>query len=209
MRRCVVFCAGEAGPLPPGFSIREDDLLIACDAGYRNAIRMGVIPHLLMGDFDSLDGALPDGIETVRFPVEKDDTDSMLALREGLRRGCRSFVLLFPLGGRLDHTIANIQTLAFLQEHGADGMLLGPDDTVRLLTGPASLSLPRREGMTLSVFAYGCEARGVTLTGMQYPLQDAVVTDSFPIGLGNHILSPEGGISLREGRLLVIESRIN
>lgn len=209
MKRCVVFCAGETGPLPAGVSITPEDFVIACDAGCQNARALGTVPHLLMGDFDSLTGALPEGIETLRFPVEKDDTDSMLALREGLRRGYRSFVLLFSLGGRLDHTVANLQALAFLQEQGAEGMLVGPNDTVRLLAAPQSLTLPRREGFTLSVFAYGGTAHGVTLTGMQYPLCEATVTTAFPIGLGNHILEPTGRIDLREGRLLVIESRIN
>ena len=183
-------------------------MVIACDAGYRSAREAGVLPHLLIGDFDSLGEQLPEGIETLRFPVEKDDTDGMLALREGLRRGFRRFVLFFALGGRLDHTIANLQALAFLQEHEAEGMLIGPNDTVRLLT-PGSLTLPRQDGFTLSIFAYGGEARGVTLTGMQYPLREATVTTAFPIGLGNHILAAEGRIDLRQGKLLVVESRIN
>ena len=208
MKRCIVFCAGEAGPLPSGFCIGPEELVIACDAGYRSAREAGVLPHLLIGEFDSLGEQLPEGIETLRFPVEKDDTDGMLALREGLRRGFRRFVLFFALGGRLDHTIANLQALAFLQEHEAEGMLIGPNDTVRLLT-PGSLTLPRQDGFTLSIFAYGGEARGVTLTGMQYPLREATVTTAFPIGLGNHILAEEGRIDLRQGKLLVVESRIN
>ncbi len=209
MGRCIVFCAGEAGPLPPDFTLATDDFVIACDAGLTHARALGIVPHLLMGDFDSLREALPADIETLRYPVEKDDTDSMLALREGLRRGYRRFVLLFSLGGRLDHTVANLQTLAFLREQGAQGMLVGPNDTVRLLEGPASLTLPRRTDFTLSVFAFNGDAKGVTLTGMQYPLQNATVTGSFPIGLGNHILEPIGKIELQQGCLLVITSRIN
>lgn len=204
--RCLVFCAGEDDGAP--VQVAPDDFIICCDAGYRAAQARGIVPHLLLGDFDSYRGALPAGVETMRFPVEKDDTDSMLALREGLRRGLRHFVLLFSLGGRLDHTVANLQTLAFLQQQGAMGELRGPRDTVRLLQA-GSIDIARREGYTLSIFAYGGTARGVTLQGMQYPLHEAEVHTTFPIGLGNHVLEPVGRVQVREGALLVIESRID
>lgn len=87
MKRCIVFCAGRRGLSRSGFCIGPEELVIACDAGYRSAREAGVLPHLLIGDFDSLGEQLPEGIETLRFPVEKDDTDGMLALREGLRPG--------------------------------------------------------------------------------------------------------------------------
>ncbi|MEG1774722.1 MAG: thiamine diphosphokinase, partial [Oscillospiraceae bacterium] len=109
MARCVIVCAGERGALE--FSSRPDDFVICCDEGLNAAKEIGLRPDLLLGDFDSIQTPLPQDILTMRFPVEKDDTDSMLAVREGLRRGCTEFVLLFSLGGRLDHTLANIQAL--------------------------------------------------------------------------------------------------
>lgn len=205
-RRCVIFCAGEREKT--AFRPDGDDFVICCDAGYSAAAELGITPDLIMGDFDSCHDPLPSGVEVMRFPVEKDDTDSMLAVREGLKRGFRDFVLLFSLGGRLDHTVANIQTLAFLRQHGADGLLVGPRDTVRLLEN-GSLTLGRDTGRTFSIFAFGGTARGVTLTGMQYPLDNAEVTENFPIGLGNHILEPQGSVTVADGRLLVIESEIN
>lgn len=205
-RRCIIFCAGEEGELP--FEITEQDFIICCDAGFEAAERKGVLPDLILGDFDSCHGKPPKGVEIMRYPVEKDDTDSMLALREGLRRGYRSFVLLFSLGGRLDHTIANLQTLAFLEENDAQGILIGPRDTVRLLKN-SEVEIHKREGYTLSIFAFRGTAYGVTLTGMQYPLQNATVTEAFPIGLGNHIVNPIGKISVSNGTLLVVESLIN
>lgn len=206
MKRCVIFCAGEEGPMD--FSFEPDDFYICCDAGLSAAQKLGVTPHLLVGDFDSLGCAPPCDLPVLRFPVEKDDTDSMLAVREGLRRGFRRFALLFSLGGRLDHTVANIQTLAFLLERRAEGILIGPSDTARLLHNGGT-AIARREGFTLSVFAFGGPAKGVTLTGVQYPLADAAVDTSFPIGVGNHIVAASAGVSVAEGTLLLIESRIN
>lgn len=204
-KRCVVICAGEQGDID--FEFAESDFIICCDAGYKAARRLGVTPDILIGDFDSYDEPLPKDIKTIRFPVEKDDTDGMLALREGLRRGFNSFALLFSLGGRLDHTMANIQALAFLEQNGAHGELIGPFDRVRLLKNGA-LDIPQREGYNFSIFAFGGAAHGVTLTGMQYPLDNATVTETFPIGMGNHITSPVGRVSVSNGRLLVMESKI-
>lgn len=206
MHRCIVICAGEYGQID--FFPSQDDFIICCDAGYLAAERLGITPDLLVGDFDSYSGALPEKIEVLRFPVEKDDTDSILALREGLKRGYMDFVLLFALGGRLDHTYANLQALAFLEEYGASGTIIGPHDTVRLLKN-GTVDIARREGYTISIFAYSGDAVGVSLRGMKYPLKNATVTEKFPIGLGNYITAPVGGISVLSGTLLVIESKIN
>ena len=205
-RRCVVFCAGEEGDID--FLTTPEDFIICCDAGFTAAKRRGITPDLLIGDFDSYREPLPDSVETLRFPVEKDDTDSMLALREGLRRGYRRFVLLFALGGRLDHTLGNLQAGAFLEYLGASGILIGPRDRVQLLKN-GTLNIPRDNAYTFSIFAYAGKAVGVTLKGMQYPLNDAVVTETFPLGLGNHIIEPMGRVSVLDGTLLVVESKIN
>lgn len=204
-KRCVIFCAGEDGELP--FAFEREDYIICCDAGLNAAKRRGITPNLIVGDFDSYLQEAPKGIETLRFPVEKDDTDSMLAVREGLSRGFSDFILLCSLGGRLDHTIANIQTLVFIKENGGEGQLIGPDDTARLLCN-GSLDILRREGYTFSLFALGEKCEGVTLSGMQYPLNDATVTNGFPIGLGNHIMEPSATVSVKCGTLLIVESKL-
>lgn len=206
VRRCVVFCAGEFGEID--FSPSAEDFVICCDAGYMAAERLGITPDLLIGDFDSYRMPLPEFVETLRYPIEKDDTDSMLALREGLKRGYRQFLLLFALGGRLDHTYANLQALAFLEEQDASGIIIGPRDTVRLIKN-CTIEINRREGYALSIFAFGGDAVGVNLKGMKYPLTNAIVTQAFPIGLGNHIIAPRGSISVLNGMLLVMESKID
>ncbi|MEG2173866.1 MAG: thiamine diphosphokinase [Oscillospiraceae bacterium] len=205
MCRCVVVCAGERSCAD--FIALPGDFVICCDDGLSAARQIGLTPDLLIGDFDSLTGPLPPEIETLRFPVEKDDTDSMLAVREGLRRGYRDFILLFSLGGRLDHTIANVQTLAFLLCHGASGRLVGPRDEVFLLHN-TSVHLPRRTTHTLSLFAWNGAALGVTLRGVQYPLTDHTLTSDFPLGVGNSIIEEEAILSVTDGTLLVICSAL-
>lgn len=205
MKRCVIVCAGEKGEL--AFSQTPEDFVICCDAGYLTAQERGIAPDLLLGDFDSYEGELPDDLPVQRFPVEKDDTDTMLALREGLRRGYREFLLLFSLGGRLDHTIANLQCLAFLAAHGARGELWGPQDRVYWVENTVR-RFPHRPGYNLSVFCYGAAAEEVTLTGVQYPLSHGRLTNRFPIGLGNHITADEAVVSVGNGTLLVLESEI-
>ena len=123
MKRCIIFAAGptEVTPLLPG-SFSPDDYIIAADAGIRNAAALGVKPHLVMGDMDSLEKSeVPEG--AVLFPVRKDDTDLMLAVKKGIELGYQTFLIYGALGGRLDHTFASIQTLSYLLDHGCTGVL--------------------------------------------------------------------------------------
>ena len=117
MRRCFIFAAGTY------YGLRErprtGDLVLAADAGYLACRQAGVVPDLLLGDFDSMDQ--PADFDRIRrVPVEKDDTDTMLAVKTGLEQGCGEFYLYGGTGGkRLDHTLANLQTLLYLRRHGA------------------------------------------------------------------------------------------
>ena len=121
MVKCVIFCAGGFDRLI--VPIEKTDKIIAADGGLAHVRKLGLQPDLILGDFDSL-GYVPEGATV--FPVEKDDTDAMLAVRKGLEMGCREFLLYGCLDGpRLDHTIANLQLLQFLADHGAFGILVG------------------------------------------------------------------------------------
>jgi thiamine pyrophosphokinase len=201
MNRCIVICAGETGPIEDEYL--SGNLIISCDDGYRIAEEMGIKPHILIGDFDSLSSPLPAGAEIIRFPVEKDDTDSMLAVKEGLKRGFRDFVLVFSLGGRLDHTVANIQLLGFLCDNGAKGQLVGPRDRVMLVKNE-TVRIKKRPGETLSVFAWERDARGVSLRGVYYPLENAVISARNPIGACNKITGDEAFIAVEDGILLIV-----
>ena len=193
---CHIVCA-----LPQSHPPRPvpGDLVIAADGGY--AQLGGVAADLVVGDFDSL-GYVPRDTPVVRHPVRKDDTDTMLAARLGLERGYRAFVLYGGTGGRLDHTYANFQTLAFLRGAGAHAALLGEGETITLLQNE---SLRFRAGLfgTVSVFAYGAAATGVFETGLAFPLTNATLTDDNPLGVSNAFTGKEAEIVVRGGRLLV------
>ena len=191
------------GAMEPGRLVLPDGaLVIAADGGLEHLERRGIVPDLIVGDFDSL-GWAPEGSNVIRHPVEKDDTDMMLAVKTGLARGCRRFLLYGGLGGRLDHAYANLQTLAYLADHGSQGWLLGGGMAVTAIRDGRLDFAPGRHG-TVSVFCPGGEARGVDLDGLYYPLKDAVLTGSFPLGVSNQFTGGAASVAVREGTLLVM-----
>ena len=170
MKRCVIFCAAGFDHLAA--PIRKDDLVIAADGGLQHTQRLGITPDVILGDFDSL-GFIPEGANV--FPVEKDDTDAMLAVRHGLRAGCGEFLLYGSLDGkRLDHTVANFQTLQFLADRGSLGYLIGLDYMVTVVKD-GSVTFPAGAEGILSVFCMGSDAQGVTIEGAQYGLADITI----------------------------------
>ena len=188
----------------PAFTPRAGDLVIAADGGAAHLSGIGARPDLVLGDFDSL-GRVPAGENVLRFPPEKDDTDMMLAVKEGLRRGYSRFVLLGGLGGRLSHTLANIQTLAWLSQRGARGVLAGRDENVTALTDGQLVFGAAHRGY-VSVFCMGAAAEGVTLTGLKYPLAGARLESDFPLGVSNEFTGREAHVSVRKGTLAVVWS---
>lgn len=201
MGKCVIFCAaGFSEHLVP---IEPDDYIIAADGGLRHTEKLGLTPHAVIGDFDSL-GYTPQGATV--FPVEKDDTDSMLAIRRGLALGYKTFLLYGSLDGpRLDHTVANFQALAFLRRHGARGYLIGERQIVTLTEGEALVF--RNAKGDFSAFCMGAPAKGITLTGFYYPLTEGTLTADFPLGVSNHFTGSRAEVRSGEGQLLLVYSR--
>lgn len=199
MQICYLFCALRTEFVP---AIDPDDYVIAVDAGY--ARLCGVEPDLVVGDFDSL-GYVPEHEEVVRLPVHKDDTDTLFAVKLGLEKGYKKFVILGGVGERLDHTLANIQSLMYLTNRGARGCLLGTDAAMSLLKG-GSLSFSGSPEGIVSVFAYGDTARGVTLEGLEYPLDGATLTTDYPLGVSNRFTKQPARVTVESGCLLVVWS---
>jgi len=159
-----------------------------------------VIPDLVLGDFDSL-GTAPDGMTVVRLPVEKDDTDTLAAIREGLHRGCTRFRIYGGTGGkRPDHTLANLQSLLFLAKKGARGWLY---DETSVYTVLRNGTLRLCGSGDLSVFAMDGPACGVTLRGLKYGLEHAELTPDFPLGVSNAFWEETAEITVRDGTLLI------
>ena len=196
-------CIVGAGPSPLYW--RDGAYLIAADGGLAKLQAVGITPDLILGDFDSLDGRPSDVIaETLTFPIEKDDTDTMLAIKEALRRGYRRLYLSGGLGGRLDHTIANLQALGYAEAHGAEAYLVGEGQTVVLLTCGTARFHRRCRGI-FSVFAFGDTAEDVTVSGAKYPADAITLTNRFPLGVSNAFTEEgETVLSVKQGTLLLV-----
>ena len=204
MGKCIIFCAVDFRALLE--PIGPEDHVIAADGGLKHTEKLGISPDEILGDFDSL-GYIP--ADSRVFPVEKDDTDAMLAVRRGLQLGYREFILYGSLDGpRLDHTIANFQTLQFLSDRDAAGYLAGNEYLVTVVKN-GTLRFPAGCEGTVSVFCLGADAAGVTLRGLHYPLEEGVLTAGFPLGVSNHFTGSEASISVARGSLLVLWDRKN
>ena len=204
MGKCIIFCAAGFDSLVE--PLQKDDFVIAADGGLIHTKKLGIVPNVILGDFDSL-GYTPEGANV--FPVEKDDTDAMLAVRRGLSLGYREFVLYGSLDGpRLDHTIANFQTLQFLADQGAVGYLAGTDYLVTVVKNGSLFFRKGAEG-TISVFCQGADAEGVTLEGLYYPLENGTLSAGFPLGVSNHFTGAAAVITVKKGSLLVLWDRKN
>ena len=195
---CYIIGACEPGEI----AISGDALIIAADGGLRFLAECGIAPDLTVGDFDSL-GHVPQGENIICHPVEKDDTDTMLAVKLGLEQGCGVFVLYGCLGGRIDHTFANFQTLLYIAGQGARGYLVG-NGWVSCVIRNGAVEFPAGLSGTISVFCPDGEAAGVTLEGLYYPLTDGILKSSFPLGVSNHFTGGRASVSVSDGSLLVM-----
>lgn len=196
---CWIFGAGECAALPlrPG----AGDFVIAADGGLRACRGLGIEPDLAAGDFDSL-GFVPEGLPVMRVPVAKDDTDMQLCARLALERGYGKLYLCGGTGGRLDHTLANLQTLIWAARHGAAAYLLDGDFVYTALTG-GELEISGPEDGIFSVFCFGAPAEGVCERGSLYTLDNARLDCGFPLGVSNHFLDGPARVSVERGELIV------
>ena len=200
---CILVGAGER--TEDVFSPGPEDLVIAADGGYGWLAEQGVEAGLVVGDFDSL-SAPPRHPNVVRLPVEKDDTDTMAALRMGMERGYRHFRIYGGTGGRFDHTLANLQILAWLSRQGCQGRLYAKDWIASAVTDGALSFGPERRG-TISVFSQSDRSEGVYLEGLKYPLTDATLTNDFALGVSNEFTGRPARVSVARGTLLVVWER--
>lgn len=200
VKTAYLFGSGEYGEGAP--ALEPGALVIAADGGLARLNALGIRPGLIVGDFDSYRGALPAGVETVRRPVMKDETDMELAVRAALERGAGRIVLYGGLGGRLDHSFANLQLLAMLARRGAEGYLAGRAETVTAVCRRVLCFSPAWRG-TVSVFAYGGAAR-VTETGLLYPLSNARLEDDRPLGVSNEFTGVPARVTVHEGTALIM-----
>jgi thiamine pyrophosphokinase len=191
------------------------DLIVAADGGARKAAGLGLRPQVVVGDGDSLSSDAADelrlgGVEVIIHPVEKDESDAELAVREALSRGATSLVVLGVFGGqRVEHTIANLLLLTLPEVAAIDASLVDGPSTVRVIgvTGSGQLTIHGEPGDFVSLLPLSEKVTGVTTDGMRYPLADATLTQGATRGLSNELLDLVGAVRIREGRLAVIHTR--
>lgn len=212
MSTCIIIGAGDFENIQ--IPVEKDDYVIAADGGYQYCKQMQIEPDLILGDMDSVAKEVreeifafgkkhPDKVKIL--PSMKDDTDMLSAVRTGLEKGYWNFVLYGAMGGRLEHTIANIQCLIYLKNHGAHGYMVEKERTVMVAKEETIHFKSEKEGF-FSMFALQQRAEGVTIRGMKYPLEDAVITDEFPIGISNEFIGEASEITVKKGTLLLILS---
>lgn len=212
--KCIIIGAGDLtmGEIVLG----EEDFCIAVDGGLSYCPILNVEPDLLIGDFDSVSDQEKEAIVAIQqqipekvicLPTEKDDTDMLAALKYGLELGYTDFRIYAGTGGRFDHTLANIQCLLYLKNHGATGYLVDGTGMMLVLQNESVSFRKELEGY-LSLFSLGKEAKGVSISGMKYSLKDAVITNDFPIGISNEFIGEASTISVEDGELVCMISYV-
>ena len=198
--RAVVLTARCEGDFSAAYTPKDNDYILCADAGYLLAKENGITPDMIIGDFDSADQ--PEGENVVVHPVIKDDTDTLLCVKKALEMGIRDILIVGGAGGRLDHTLANLQTLTYIAERGAKAEMC--DGNIRAFAVKNSyLRIPRTKGK-LSVFALGEKCTGVNIKGAKYSGRGLEITPGFPIGMGNDFADDFAEISVESGVLTVI-----
>ena len=179
------------------------DHIIAVDGGLRSLEEVGVKPNVALGDFDSL-GYVPTGMRTVRFSKDKDKSDMELALKRAKSQRFDNVVVFGALGGRLDHTLANMGVFSKYSELGLKVTVIDDDTAVFFLTGPDIFEAPALESGVVSVFAMSDVTEGVFERGMKWDLDDVVLTNRESIGLSNELIGEAVMIGVEKGPICVI-----
>ncbi|MCD7882927.1 MAG: thiamine diphosphokinase [Lachnospiraceae bacterium] len=200
--KCFIVGAGEFDGFLAGAAPGTGDLLIAADGGYQYLQKLGRKPDVLLGDFDSLE-VVPEHEYLIRHSPIKDDTDMALAVAYAQKEGYRTFFLYGGLGGRLDHTLANVQLLTGMSKEGLEGYLIGSGSVITAVTD-GELSFSESASGMISVFCMGANASGVYERGLKYSLEDAVLTCDRALGVSNEFTGVKSSIAVRSGTLLVM-----
>lgn len=211
LKRCVIITSFQSSTLKDSFDFREDDYIICADNGYFHARLEGIKPNAIIGDFDSMDSDLEDlnsikDCEIIRLAVEKDDTDTLICLKYGIEQGFDDFFILGGLGGRLDHTIANLQTMSHAIDHGKSIWFLDGKNRATL-RNPGKLLIQKLNGFKISLFTFTDFCEGVFISGVKYPLENCLLKNNFPLGVSNEFLEEQSQISHSFGKLLIILSK--
>ena len=202
MKKCLIVSGGEYSPME---NTNGFEYIIACDRGYENCLKLGIKPDLVIGDFDSYAGEVTGGARIRRLNPIKDDTDTISAVKDAFANGYKDITICCAFGGRFDHSFANVQTAAFILEKGGIPSVFGKGTAVYGIKD-GGINISRKENSYLSVFALSDVCRGVSISGAKYEIDDAELTNTFPLGVSNEWAGDAAHISVEKGTLIVIIS---
>ncbi|MCK9479660.1 MAG: thiamine diphosphokinase [Firmicutes bacterium] len=180
----------------------KDDIIICADGGYNTATLIGIVPHIVIGDMDSISGAVPSSIKKIVYPKNKDKTDLHLCIDYALENGCKEIILLNSFGGRIDHSIAALVSLKYIMENNAEGMLVTKSSKAFLTDEKATIK--RSIYSKISLVPLTDTVSGVTTSGLQYPLENATLHQSANMGISNAFSSGVASVEIKEGLLFII-----
>ena len=203
-RRCVIVGGADIGNYERiRQRLQPEDFVIYCDSGLKHMDRLQAEPGLIVGDFDSHENPHLD-TETIVLPREKDDTDTMYAVKEAIKRGYDTFVLIGVVGARLDHTLGNVYILRYLDAQGKCGKIIDDYGEMELVSEkPVTVSGEYAYFSLLNITGF---AKGITITGAKYPLTDAEITCEYQYGISNEVLPGEtAAVSVKCGGMLLIK----
>ncbi|MCR5602952.1 MAG: thiamine diphosphokinase [Lachnospiraceae bacterium] len=214
-KKCLIISGGRFANIPR--QRLRADYVIACDKGLEYAEKYLIKPDVIVGDFDSVSDNLREGLDErdaliMRYPKEKDDTDTLIAVKYALSEGYRNIIIVCALGNRTDHLLANLQTAHYAAKKGAIVRFI--DEYEEIIAFSNTETTIKKEiidniqdqnnSIYLSVFSLDDRSEGVSITGTKYEITDAVLTNTFPIGVSNEFKDKEAAISVKNGSLLVM-----
>ena len=206
MKRGIIFAGGELS-LPANFEdiFNESTCIVCADSGFDSAARLGVMPDVIIGDMDSVERNLPDGVKQIKLNCEKDDTDTEACINYLIKQGCKEIVLLCALGGRKDHELANIMLTVYAAKQGVKLTLKSGDTEVFAITDFAQIS--GEIGDWLSLIPVLDDAEGVTLSGLKYPLENACLKAGKTVGISNEFICKKATVSVEKGIIIAIKTK--
>lgn len=203
MKRCVIVGGADINNYDYIQSrLCADDYIVFCDSGLKHLEALQVKPSLIVGDFDSHDNPHL-GLETIVLPCEKDDTDTVFAVKEAIKRGFDDFLLIGVVGARLDHTLGNVSSLLYLDSLGKKGYIIDDYSEMEIVSNkPAYIE---NSFSFFSLLNISGTAKRVTIKNAKYPLNDGEISCEYQYGISNEVVGEIAEISIREGKLLLIK----
>lgn len=199
---CAIISGGDFSPLD---CIENADFIIACDKGYEYAKFQNIVPDLIIGDFDSFSGNLPNEIKKITLPCEKDETDTMAAIDYAINHGFSKIILFCALGGRLDHLLGNLQSAAYAAKNGLSVKISDENNEIFVFSN-SEILLSKRENFSVSVISMTDKCENVSILGGKYTLKNAVLTNTSTLGISNEWVG-DITVSVGNGILAIVMSK--